>query len=94
MPLETFPFDTTEYLETPESQIDLLRDAIESGDAGYLVHALSTVARARGMTQIAQEAGISREALYEAIGASGGGPREQALTAIAQALGVKVTVAA
>lgn len=94
MPIETFPFDTTKYLESLESQIDLLHDAIETGDTGYLVHALSTVARARGMTQIAQEVGMSREALYDAIGAGSGGPHQDALAAIVQALGVKLTVAA
>ena len=94
MALETIPFDGSEYLETTESQIDLLQDAIESGHPEYLAHAIDLVARARGMTQIAHEAGISREALYEALGAAGGGPRQAALTAIVQALGVKLTVAA
>jgi probable addiction module antidote protein len=94
MALETIPFDGSEFIDTTESQIDLLQDALESGHLEYLSHALEVVARARGMTQIAQEAGISREALYEAIGAAGGGPRQAALTAIVQALGVKITVAA
>jgi probable addiction module antidote protein len=94
MALETIPFDPSEFIDTTESQVDLLQDALESGHLGYLADALEIVARARGMTQIAQEAGIPREALYEAIGAAGGGPRQDALAAIVQALGVKLTVAA
>ena len=94
MALETFPFDASKHLESAESQIGLIEDAIESGHLEYLAHAIETVAKARGMTQIAQEVGIPRKALYEAIGASGGGPRRAALEQIAQALGVKITAAA
>ena len=94
MTVETFPFDASMFLSTTESQVDLLEDALESGDIAYLVHALETVARARGMTEIAEEAGIPREALYQAIGVAGGGPRQEALAAIVKSLGVKRTVAA
>ena len=94
MALETIPFDGSEFIGTTESQIDLLQDALESGHPEYLADAINLVARARGMTQIALEAGISREALYEALGAAGGGPRQAALIEIVQVLGAKLTVAA
>lgn len=67
MPLKTYPFDGSEYLDDAESQAELLADAFESGDAKYILHAFGIVARARGMASIAQEAGLSRENLYEAL---------------------------
>ena len=67
MPLKTLPFDSAEYLESREGQIEVLADAASTGDATYIRHALDVVARARGMTDIAREAGVSRHALFEAI---------------------------
>ena len=48
MATETTPFDAAKYLTTPEAQADFLRDALETGDAGYIAHALSAIARACG----------------------------------------------
>ena len=67
MPLKTMPFDGAEYLESHEGQIDLLTDAASTGDATYIRHALELVARARGMTDLAREAGLSRHVLFDAI---------------------------
>jgi probable addiction module antidote protein len=49
------------------SQEERLNDALASGDAGYVTHALGTIARARGMKDVAGEAGVSRETLYRAL---------------------------
>ena len=62
--VKTEPFDPAQYLTSPEAQTDLLNDALASGDASYVAHALGVIARARGMSEIAREAGITREALY------------------------------
>lgn len=67
MTLKTYRFDSSRYLDSDESQRQLLADALSSGDAVYIAHALGVVARARGMTSIAQEAGLSREVLFEAL---------------------------
>ena len=67
MPLKTLPFDGAEYLESHEGQIDLLADAASTGNSTYIRHALDVVARARGMTDIARQAGISRPVLLDAI---------------------------
>jgi probable addiction module antidote protein len=88
MTLETVPFDAAEYLDTPESQIELLADALESGDAGYLANAIGAVARARGMTDIAREAGIPRAALFDAL-LSGSEPNLAMLRDVARALRLK-----
>lgn len=90
MPLETFPFDTAEYLRTPEAQAELLADALETGDAGYITHALGVIARARGMTGIAKEAGVTREALYKAL-SERGDPKLSTLLGVIKALGIKLT---
>jgi probable addiction module antidote protein len=90
MPLETTLFDGSEYLDDAESQIELLADAFETADATYITHALGVVARARGMTSIAKEAGVTREALYKAL-SSDGDPKLTTLLGVMKALGVKLT---
>jgi probable addiction module antidote protein len=91
MPLETTPFDAAEYLDTPDSQAELLSDAFASGDAHYITHALGVVARARGMSSIAKEAGVTREALYKAL-SDAGDPRLSTLLGVMKALGIKLSV--
>jgi len=91
MALETFPFDTSEYAASPESQRELLTDALETGDATYIAHVLGVVARARGMTAIAREAGVTREALYKAL-SERGDPRLSTLLGVLKALGIRLSV--
>lgn len=89
--LKTLPFDSSEYLGSHESQTELLDDALETGDASYIAHALGIVARARGMTQIAKEAGVTREALYKALSPEGD-PKLTTLLGVLKALGVELTI--
>ncbi len=91
MPLETFPFDVAKYLDTPESQAELISDAFETGDARYITHALGIVARARGMTQIAKESGVTREGLYKSLN-SDGDPRLSTLLGVMKSLGLTIAV--
>jgi len=90
MAVETTPFDAAEFLDDPTSQAELLADAFESGNATYIAQALGVVARARGMTEIAREAGVTREALYKAL-SERGDPKLSTLLGVARALGVKLT---
>jgi probable addiction module antidote protein len=90
MPLETTPFDAAEYLNDAESQAELLTDAFESGDAAYIAHALGIVARARGMTSVAKEAGVTREALYKAL-SENGDPKLTTLLGVLKALRIKLS---
>jgi len=90
MPLKTTTFDASEYLDDPESQTELLADAFETGDATYITHALGVVARARGMSSIAKDAGVTREALYKALSETGD-PRLSTLLGVLRALGVQLT---
>jgi probable addiction module antidote protein len=59
MALKTKPFDEAKYLGTPEAQAALLADAFETGNTSYIATALGIVARARGMSQVARDAGVS-----------------------------------
>jgi probable addiction module antidote protein len=61
--VKTEPFDAARYLTSPEDQAELLRDALANGNAGFVGQALDVIARARGATASAREAGVTREAL-------------------------------
>ncbi len=84
-------FHADEYIYDDEGFSMLLEDALESGHAGYMAGALGTIARARGMTQIAKEAGVTREALYKALSAEGD-PRLSTLLGVIKALNLKLTI--
>ena len=60
-------FDSADYLDSPEALAAYLSEAFESGDSAFIVHAIGNAARARGMTEIAKEAGVSRENLYRSL---------------------------
>jgi probable addiction module antidote protein len=65
----TTRYDVTEHLRTPEEMAAYLEACLEeaNGDAAFIAKALGDIARARGMTQVAREAGLSRESLYKAL---------------------------
>lgn len=90
MAIDTTLFDAAEFLDDATSQAELLADAFESGNATYIAQALGVVARARGMSEIAREAGVTREALYKAL-SERGDPKLSTLLGVARALGVKLT---
>lgn len=90
MAVETYPFDASEFLESAESQAELLDDAFRSGDAAYIRHALGVVARARGMSSVARDAGVTREALYKAL-SDHGDPKLSTLLGVIKALGVTLS---
>lgn len=72
MAIETLPFDAAELLDTPEAAAEYLKAAFETGDPAFIQDSLGMVARARGMTQLARETGLSRQALYRALSREGG----------------------
>jgi probable addiction module antidote protein len=90
MALNTTRFDAAEHLADPADHAALIADAFDSGDATYIAHALGIVARARGMSQVARDAGVSREALYKALTA-GGDPKLSTLLGVARALGIHLS---
>lgn len=91
MATETIPFDASEFFADAEAQAALLTDAFESGDAAYIANALGIIAKAKGMTRVAREAGVTREALYKAL-SERGDPKFSTILGVARALGLKLTV--
>ncbi len=65
----TTRYDVAEHLRTPEEMAAYLEASIEEakGDAAYIAKALGDIARAKGMAQVARDAGLSRESLYKAL---------------------------
>ena len=92
MPIETLPFDAAKDLASPQSQAELIADALESGEAAYIAAALGVIARARGMAEVAREAGVTRASLYKALSKTGD-PRLTTSLGVMKALGLKLTVA-
>ncbi len=89
----TTRWDSAEHLKT-EEDIQLYLEACleEAGDdPAFIVHALGVVARARNMTQLARDTGLSREGLYKALSPEGN-PTFSTVAKVAKALGFKLTV--
>jgi len=65
----TTRYDVAEHLRTPEEMAAYLEACLEEadGDAAFIAKALGDIARAKGMTQVARDAGLSRESLYKAL---------------------------
>lgn len=93
MAIETTPFDAAEYLDTPEAQAAFLDEAFREGDTAAIAQALGIIARARGMTSVAKDAGVTREALYKALSPEGD-PKLSTLLGVTSALGFRIAVEA
>ncbi len=86
----TTPFDVAEHLRTPDEMAAYLDAWLDEApdDAVGIARALGDIARARGMSQVARDAGLSRESLYRALG-SQGNPSFATVLKVAKALGVR-----
>jgi probable addiction module antidote protein len=89
MALRTTQWDPSEYLGSPKAIAAYLEAAFEDGDPALIATALGDIARAKGMTQLAAEAGVTREALYKALSPSGD-PRLSTFLGVMKALGIKL----
>jgi len=83
-------FDPAEGLTSDEAIAAFMADAFETEDAGYIAHALGVVARAKGMSQIASETGLSREQLYRSF-SENGNPTLKTTIAVMKSLGIELT---
>jgi probable addiction module antidote protein len=88
---KTTPYDVAEHLRTPQEMAAYLDAWLEEApdDAVGIARALGDIARAKGMTQVAKDAGLSRESLYRALSADGN-PSFATVLKVARALGVKL----
>jgi probable addiction module antidote protein len=91
--IKTVPWDAAEYLKTDQHIVEYLEAAFEDGDPALVAAALGDVARAKGMSQIAQAAGLGRESLYKALSPEGN-PEFATVLKVVRALGLKLKVAA
>jgi probable addiction module antidote protein len=82
-------WDSSKYLDSEEAIAIYLTDIMEANDAALLASALGDIARARGMTEIAKTAGITREALYKALRPDSA-PRFDTVNRVCAALGVRL----
>ena len=90
-PLKLIPFDAAKYLHDDAAIAEYMDAVLEANEPALLLWALSDVARAKGIAQVAKDAGLGRESLYKAL-APGAKPRFETVMKVAQALGLKFTM--
>ncbi|MDD2775644.1 MAG: putative addiction module antidote protein [Gallionella sp.] len=83
------PFDAADYLDDDETVAAYITAALEEDDPDAFLSALKTVARARGMTQLAKDTGLGRESLYKAL-APGAKPRYDTMLKVLRGLGISL----
>ena len=90
-PTKTMPYDVASQLRTPEEMAAYLDAWLDEApeDAAGIARALGDIARAKGMTQVAKDAGLSRESLYRALSADGT-PSFATVLKVARALGMQL----
>jgi probable addiction module antidote protein len=93
MSLKTTRFDSAQYLDSDEGITAYLDEALETDDPAFIAQAVGTVARARGMSQIAKQTGLSRESLDKALSAEGN-PELGTFIRVIAALGLRLSVTA
>ena len=84
-------YETADYLQTEEDIAEYLQAVMEESDPSLLAAALGDIARARNMSQLAKEVGMSREGLYKALSGQGN-PAYATISKVANALGLRLTV--
>jgi probable addiction module antidote protein len=87
--VELTEFDPAEYLDNEEVIASYLSQVMNDGDADELLEAIGHIAKARGMTAIAQQSGLGRESLYKAF-APGAKPRFETVMKVIHSLGVQL----
>ena len=90
--LKVAQFDASDYLDNEETIAEYLTAALENPDPDAFLIAVSDVAKARGMSKVAANAGLGRESLYKAL-KPGAQPRFDTVRRLLDALGVKLDVA-
>ncbi len=95
MAIKTTRWDSAEHLQSDEDIKLYLEACFEEADddPAFIVHALGVIARAKNMSQLARDTGITREGLYKAFSTEGN-PTFATVTKVAKALGLQITVQA
>ena len=85
----TTPWDPAEHLKSEDDMAAYLEAALEEGDPNLIAAALGDIARAKGMTQVAKDAGLGRESLYKALSPAGN-PAFGTILKVVSALGLQL----
>ena len=94
MPTTQTPrWDPADHLESDEDIVAYLEAAFDEGDPGLIAAALGDIAKARGMTKVAAEAGLGRESLYKAL-SPGSNPEFATVLKVMRALGLRLRASA
>ncbi len=93
MVIKTTRWNSAEYLKTEEDMQLYLEACIEESgdDPSFIIHALGVIARAKNMSQLARDTGLTREGLYKALSPEGN-PTFSTVSKVAKALGFKLSV--
>lgn len=86
---KTRPWDAAEHLENTQDMVLYLEAAFQEGDAALIAAALGDIARAKGMTEVARDAGLGRESLYKALSRNGN-PELATVLRVMAALGLRL----
>lgn len=91
MKIKVTDYEPANALVDDEEIAFFMADALETGDAAFIAQALGVVARAKGMTSVATETGLSREQLYRSFSEEGN-PTLKSTLAVMKALGIELTI--
>jgi len=91
MAIETYAFDIAAHLGSNEDIQEFLEESVAHGDSSDFIHALGIAARAKGMTEVAKKAGVTRSSLYKSL-SENGNPRFDTISKIVNALGCNLAV--
>ena len=91
MAMKITEYDTAEFLKTPQDIADYLEAVFEDGEPALISQALGIVARAKGMTSVAKQAGVTREALYKSL-SDRGDPTLSTFMGVLKALNIRMAI--
>jgi probable addiction module antidote protein len=91
MARKTTKFEASDYLDSPEVIAAYITEALETGDSAFIAMAIGDVAKAKGMTSIASETGLTRESLYKSFNGTSM-PEFETVRSVLDSLGMKLVV--
>ncbi len=89
--METSKFDIADYLDSNEMIAEYLNEVLENGDDSEIITAIGNIAKAIGMTKIAEETGLSRPSLYKAL-SEGAKPQFSTIMKVLRAVGGQIQI--
>ncbi|OQY29435.1 MAG: putative addiction module antidote protein [Anaerolineaceae bacterium 4572_5.1] len=91
MTIKTSPFKIENHLKSEDDIRGFLQEVAETGDSSDFIHALGIAAKAKGMTEVAKKAGVTRASLYKSL-SENGNPQFETVNKVIDALGYKIAI--